>query len=155
MTNMVNIDIVIDKEYEDPKVAIYTKSRTQQVENIVHAVENASSDSYPPIYVYSEDRIEPVSQREIFRIRTEGRKIFLDTENASYQVKGTLARLLEELDSSRFFQISQSEIINLYKIRFFDISVYGTIGVEFDNGVRSWASRRYVKALKDKLKRAE
>jgi DNA-binding LytR/AlgR family response regulator len=66
-------------------------------------------------------------------------------------VRETLARLEEELDTQRFFRISQSEIINLYKVKCFDISVYGTIGVEFDNGLRTWASRRYVKALKEKL----
>ncbi|MBE5870484.1 MAG: LytTR family transcriptional regulator [Lachnospiraceae bacterium] len=151
MTEMVHIDVVIDEHYEDPLVAIHTKSRSEQVENIIHAVENAANESFPPIYVYSEERIEPVLQREIFRIRTEGRKIFLDTQDASYLVRETLARLEEELDTQRFFRISQSEIINLYKVKCFDISVYGTIGVEFDNGLRTWASRRYVKALKEKL----
>lgn len=40
MRNMVDIDIVIDDKYIDPKVTIQTKEKTKQVENIVYAIEN-------------------------------------------------------------------------------------------------------------------
>ena len=42
MKNMVDIDVIIDDSYTDPKVAIYTKSRTRQVENIISAVQDTT-----------------------------------------------------------------------------------------------------------------
>ena len=35
MKNMVDIDVIIDEKYNDPKVTIKTKARTRQVENII------------------------------------------------------------------------------------------------------------------------
>ncbi|MCR5282863.1 MAG: LytTR family transcriptional regulator DNA-binding domain-containing protein, partial [Lachnospiraceae bacterium] len=93
-----------------------------------------------------------ISQRDIYRIRTQGREVLLDTQDRSYSVRGTIAKFEMELDQERFFRISQSEIINLYKVEAFDFNVTGTVGVLFDNGVRSWVARRCVKPLRDLLK---
>ncbi|MBO4338210.1 MAG: LytTR family transcriptional regulator DNA-binding domain-containing protein [Lachnospiraceae bacterium] len=65
-----------------------------------------------------------------------------------------MAKFEDELDNERFFRISQSEIINLYKVESFDFNLAGTIGVTFDNGVKSWVARRCVKPLRDKLKKS-
>ena len=47
MKNMVEIEIVLDEQYADPHVTIRTKSNTQQVENIICAIEDASNADYP------------------------------------------------------------------------------------------------------------
>ena len=41
MKNMVEIEVVLDERYVEPKVTIKTKSNSQQVENIINAIENA------------------------------------------------------------------------------------------------------------------
>lgn len=152
MTEMVSIDVVIDEKYREPHVDIYTESRTEQVERIVYAVEHVSNEYYPPVMAKDGEKTFLISQRDVFRIRKESRQILLETEDAEHVVKSTLARLEVFLDTERFFRISQSEIINLYKVKCFDVSTYGTIEVEFDNGTKTWASRRYVKMLREKLK---
>ena len=152
MTEMVEIEIVLDDKYTDPKVKVYTKSRTKQVEDILYAIENVSVNGFPPITVQSEKTQKLISQRDIYRIRTEGREVFLDTENESFHVRGPMARLENELDRERFFRISQSEIINLYKVDQFDYNMKGTVGVTLDNGVKTWVARRCVKPLSDRLK---
>ena len=35
---MVDIEVVIDKKYIDPKVMVLTKEKNQQVENIIYAI---------------------------------------------------------------------------------------------------------------------
>lgn len=153
MKSMVEIEVVIDEKCIDPKVTIKTKANTEQVENIIYAIENASKNDFPPIVVNDYDRMVFISQRDIVRIYTEGRRIFLQTEDNTYTVKRTLAGLEEDLNPSRFLRISQSEIINLYKVKCFDIGVSGTIGVEFDCGVKSWASRSRMKQVRDILRK--
>ncbi|MBR4342593.1 MAG: LytTR family transcriptional regulator [Lachnospiraceae bacterium] len=152
MKNMVDIDVVLDDRYTDPKVTIQTKSRTQQVEKIIYAIENVSENDYPLIPVHTENGLELISQRVIVRVYTQGRKVMIQTDDNQYSVNKSLSTVEEMLNTDRFIRISQSEVVNLYKVKNFDINIIGTIGIEFENGTKSWASRSRVKAIKTKLK---
>ena len=151
MKNMVEIEIILDEQYADPHVTIRTKSNTQQVENIICAIENASNSDYPQIAALEEGKLLFISQRDIVRAHTQGRKVILQTEDATYSIRKSISGLEELLDPERFLRISQSEIINLYKVKCFDLNMAGTIGVEFDCGIKSWASRSRVKKIKEML----
>ena len=151
MKSMVDIDVVLDENYVDPKVTIRTKEKTKQIENIIYAVENASDNDFPIIPAYKDNFLEFVSQRDIIRVCIHGRKVMMETESGEYVVRRTLSGLEEILNPERFFRISQSEIVNLYKVKGFDVSVAGTIGIEFDNGTRSWVARSRVKLIKARL----
>lgn len=152
MKDMVEIEVVLDERYTDPLVTIRTKSNTQQVENIICAIEDVSHSDFPQIAAVKDDSVVFVSQRDIVRVHTEGRKLLIQTETEAYTVKRTLAGLEDVLNASRFLRISQSEIINLYKVKSFDFNIAGTIGVEFDCGIKSWVSRSRVKQIKALLK---
>lgn len=152
MKDMVEIEVVLDERYTDPHVTIRTKSNTQQVENIICAIEDVSHSDFPQIAAVKDDAVVFVSQRDIVRVHTEGRKLVIQTESEAYTVKRTLAGLEDVLNASRFLRISQSEIINLYKVKSFDFNLAGTIGVEFDCGIKSWVSRSRVKQIKALLK---
>ena len=152
MRSMVDIEVLIDKDRVDPLVKILTREKNEQVENIIDAIENVTENDFPRIPATGDEGIEFVSQREIIRVYTEGRKIFLQTEEAVFVCRKTISALEEELNPSRFIRISQSEIVNVYKVKRFDINMAGTIGVEFENGMKSWASRSCVKGIKKMLK---
>ena len=152
MKNMVQIDVVIDEEYVDPKVTIQAKEKTKQVENIIYAIENVSDNDFPIIPAMGREGMEFLSQRDIVRAFTEGRKVMIQTEEGVYTARKTLSGLEEDLNKTRFIRISQSEIINIYKVKRFDINIAGTIGIEFENGTKSWASRSCVKKIKEILK---
>ena len=152
MRNMVGIDVVIDERFVDPKVTITAREKNQQVENIICAIENVSDDDFPMICANNDKGVEFISQRDIIRAYISDRKVFIETNGGSYTVKKKLSSLEEDLNPSRFIRISQSEIINIYKVKRFDINFAGTIGVEFENGQKSWASRSCVKAIKEILK---
>ena len=132
---MVDIDVIIDDSYTDPKVAIYTKSRTRQVENIISAVENVSDN--------------------IVRVFTEGRKIVIQTDAGQYYSNKTLSGIEDVLNPDRFIRISQSEIINLYKVKCFEFNSAGTIGIELENGCKTWVARSRVKAIRELIKSQE
>ncbi|MCR5591313.1 MAG: LytTR family transcriptional regulator [Lachnospiraceae bacterium] len=153
MNNMVDIEVVIDENFDEPKVTILTKEKTKQVENIVYAIENVTENDFPIIPATGDEGIEFISQRDIVRVFTEGRKVQLQTAEGIYTVRKTLTGIEDDLNPSRFIRISQSEIINIYKVKRFDINIAGTIGVEFEDGTKSWASRSCVKAIKQKLQK--
>lgn len=56
------------------------------------------------------------------------------------------------LNEKRFIRISQSEIVNLYKVKRFEFSTVETIGIEFENGIKSWVSRSRIKKIKEMIK---
>ncbi len=152
MRSMVDIEVVLDEKYREPKVNILTSAKTELVENIIEAVENVSESGFLPILGQKGDDTELVSQRDVIRAYTDGRKIMLHTENGLYSVNKSLTAMEGMLNPKRFIRISQSEIVNLYKVKCFDVNSAGTIGIEFYNGTKSWASRSRVKAVKDLLK---
>ena len=152
MRSMVDIEVAIDEKYVDPKVTILTREKTGLVESIINAIENVSENEFPLIPAYIEGEMEFVSQRDILRVYIQDRKCILQTDEGLFSVRKNLSRLEEDLNLSRFVRISQSEIINIYKVKRFDINIAGTIGVEFENGTKTWASRSCVKTLKSLLK---
>ncbi len=153
MRNMVDIEVVLDERYKDPKVTIRTREKSQQIENIITAIEEASENEFPMILAYLGEKIELLSQRDIFRAYTQGRKVMVQTQDETFSVKKTLTALEEDLNPGRFLRISQSEIVNISKVKRFDINITGTIGIEFDNGQKSWAARSRVRAIKEMIQK--
>ncbi len=152
MSNAVDIEFVVDEKYDDPNVTIRAKKKTSLVDNIIQAVENVSEKSYARIPAHEGEEVRLVSQRDIIRAYSHDHKVVIQTETDSYIVKNTLIALEEILDPERFIRISHSEIINFYKVKGFDINIKGSIGIQFDNGIKSWVSRRYLKKIRDVLK---
>ena len=153
MKDVVDIHVILNEKYINPKVDIHTKERTAQVESIIYAIEKASENDFPMILGYDEKQAQLLSQRDIIRAYTEHRKVYIQTEQGLYLSKKPLAVLECELNEERFVRISQSEIINLYKVKCLDMAVSGTIGIEFDNGTKSWVARSRMKAIRALLKK--
>ena len=149
MNNMVDIDVIIDEKYIEPKVNILTKSKTKQVESIINSIENAQENEYPYLTGYIDGKAEFISQRDIVRVYIENRKIIIETAEKLYYTKKNLTMLESILNPSRFVRISQSEIINLYKVIHFEFNIAGTIGVKMENSKKTWVARSRVKSIKN------
>ncbi|MBQ3903904.1 MAG: LytTR family transcriptional regulator DNA-binding domain-containing protein [Eubacterium sp.] len=155
MADNADVELILDETCAEPKVTIRAKEKTALIENLIEEIEKTVSAEPSGVPAYSDGKLELVPQRDIMRIRTEGRQVVLDTEERYYIIKQTLTRIEEKLSRDRFIRISQSEIVNIYKVKQFDVSLSGTIGIEFKNGVKTYASRRYIKAIKSFLKSKE
>ena len=152
MKNTVDIEVVIDEESTDPKVKIFAKEKTRQVENIINAIENVTDSEFPLIPAMLGEELEFLPQKDIVRAYTDGRKVSIQTADSVYVYRKNLSVLEEDLNPTRFIRISQSELINIYKVKKFDINVSGKISVEFEDGSRTWASRSCVKAIREFLR---
>ena len=149
---MKDINIVIDKKYSEPEITIRTNKKTKEIDNIIEAIKKIDNNESLFISAYSKGKLERIPLNDIIRIRRYDRQVILETEQNSFVLKKTLTKLEEELDNKKFIRISQSEIINAYRVKSMDISVAGTIIIEFDNGIKSYVSRRYVKYVKEFFK---
>jgi len=149
MNNIIDIEVIIDEEYIDPKVTIETNAKNTYVESIVDAIENVAENEYPILAGYVDNNAYFIFQRDIIRAHIESRKVILETEEGTYNVRKSLVALENILNPTRFVRISQSEIINIYKVERFEFDIAGTIGVVFENGEKTWVSRSRVSNLKD------
>ena len=152
---MLDIKLIIDQEW--PKLTVYIKNneRNEDVEALIAAVQAFSDRKIPLIPAYFRESLVMLPQRQIIRFYIHNRKLMVQTAERLYEVKKPLREVEEILDENRFVRISQSETINLRRVKSFDFSTVGTIGVELENGETTWVARRRVKDVKEALARRD
>ncbi len=151
MSDLLDLKLIIDKECQKLTVTIRNNERNEDVEGIIAAVQSYEDRKVPMIPAYFKDSMVMLPQRQIIRLFVSGRKVMVQTSERTYEVKRPLREIEAMLDSSLFVRISQSETINIRKMKNFDFSAVGTIGVVLENGERTWVARRRVKNVKDAL----
>ena len=151
ISDYIDVKLIIDKNW--PKLTVYIKNneRNEDVEALIDAILSFSDKKNSMIQAYFRESMVMLPQRGIIRIFVENRKTMVETSERIYEVRTTLKNLEEKLDSKKFVRISQSETINLLRVKNFDFSISGTIGVELENGKNTWVSRRRVKDVKAAL----
>ncbi|MDE6406900.1 MAG: LytTR family transcriptional regulator [Lachnospiraceae bacterium] len=141
----MQIEIKIDSACTEPKIIIQTAAITEEVNTLMQRL----SEHTPPLLTgIKDDKTEIISQKDLFRIYAAGGKVFAVTDKGEYLLRLRLYEAAERLNPSHFVRISNSEIINLNKVKNFDLSFSGTIYVELTNGTTTYVSRRYVSKIK-------
>lgn len=144
----MQIEIKIDDSCKEPKIIVVTKEMTEEINLLLKRL---SEDTPQIIAGFSGDAVTILEQEEIINIYAEAGKIIAVTSKGEYNVRLRLYELEERLDKSCFVRISNSEIINLRKVKGFDLSFSGTICVKLSNGSSTYVSRRYVSKIKQVL----
>lgn len=146
----MKLHINIDKSITESEILITTDQMTEEVNRIVDFI-NRTQESGAMLSGIRNGRVELLDQEKLIRIYAENGKVYARTDRDSYQLKLRLYELEERLDSSLFVRISNSEIVNLKKVKSLDLSFTGTICMELTNGEVSYVSRRYVARIKKLL----
>ncbi len=146
----MKLHINIDKSVGEPEILITTNQMTEEVNRIVDFI-NRTQESGAMLSGIRDGRIELLDQEKLIRIYAENGKVCARTDKDSYQLRFRLYEAEERLDSSLFVRISNSEIVNLKKVKSLDLSFAGTICMELSNGEVSYVSRRYVARIKKLL----
>ena len=144
----VQVEVKIDKNAAEPKVIILTDRMTEEVQSIVQTL----SESEPKLIAgFREDTVTVLDERDILKIYAAGGKVYAVLPSGEYTLRLRLYEIEERLKPQHFVRISNSEIINLKKVKSFDLSFTGTICVILSDGSKTYASRRYVSKLKEVL----
>ena len=145
----VQVEINIDSSVTEPKVIILTDRMTEEINDLVRRISKPETQM---IAGFRDDTVTLLDQETILRIYAANGKVFAVTGNGEYLVRQRLYELEAQLRQDRFVRISNSEIINLKKVRHFDLSFSGTICVSLSDGTVTYVSRRYVSKIRDLLK---
>ncbi|MCI8326451.1 MAG: LytTR family transcriptional regulator [Lachnospiraceae bacterium] len=144
----MQIEIKIDSLCTEPRIIIITDKMTEEIN---HMLKKLSKDTPQIIAGFKDDKFEMLKQEEVIHIYANSGKVFAVTENGRYVIRSRLYELEEQLDESKFVRISNSEIINLERVKNFDLSITGTICVKLSNDTVTYVSRRYVTKIKKLL----
>lgn len=144
----MQIEVRIDEKYTEPKIIIVTDKMTDEV----HAIVKRLSDKQPQVVAgFQEDTVKLLEPSEIYRIFSASGKVLAETADGEYVLRLRLYEVEQRLDSREFVRISNSDIINLKKVRSFDLSFSGTICITLSNGTVAYVSRRSVAKIKQIL----
>lgn len=144
----MDIRIEIDPQQREPVVTIRCAEVTEEIQTLVRHIKGSTRAGLTGFQGSTAQILDPT---DIIRIATEGRKVLAYAESGTYELRMRLYQALDRLDGSSFVRISQSEIINLQKVRHFDLSMSGIIRVVFTNGSSSFVARRYLDAIRHML----
>jgi DNA-binding LytR/AlgR family response regulator len=144
----VQVEVRLDSTVTEPKVVILTDQMTEEVNAILRML---SESEQKLIAGFRDDTAAVLDEKDILRIYAANGKVFAVLPSGEYTLRMRLYEAEERLKQHNFIRISNSEIINLKKVRNFDLSFIGTVCVVLSDGSKTYASRRYVTRLKGVL----
>ena len=144
----MQIEIKMDDNYKEPKIIIMTDKMTDEVNDIVKKL----SDEQPQLIAgFKDDSVQVIEPSSIYRVYAQSGKVFAETNKGNYLLRLRLYEAEERLEKLSFVRISNSDIINLKKVKSFDLSFAGTICITLSNGTVTYVSRRTVSKIKKLL----
>ncbi len=144
----MQIEIKIDEKCKEPKIIVVTDKMTDEINAVIQRL----ADEQPQVLAgFREDTVEVLEPSCIYRVFAASGKVFAETDRGEYTLRLRLYEAEQRLDSRFFVRISNSDIINLKKVRSFDLSLAGTICITLSNGTVTYVSRRSVAKIKQLL----
>lgn len=141
----MDTEIRIDPKQKIPKAVIITSEITDEVNEAVRKLSEKGSRIITGVRDGITQIIEP---EQLYRIYSGGGKVMAVTDEGEFILKSRLYEMEEMLDGIKFVRISNSELINLKKVKGFDLSFTGTICVRMKDNSVTYVSRRYVAKIK-------
>lgn len=146
----MKVEIRIVPERNEPTVVIEVPSTDDQREELAAYIRAWTPRT---LTLWQGDTAVRRSSSDILRFYAEDKGVFAQLSDGQIcTVRSRLYELEEQLDAHTFVRISHSEIVNLRQVTALDLSLSGTIKMTLAGGIAvSYASRRYVKKLKQAL----
>lgn len=141
-------EIQIDPSYQEPKVVILTAEITEDINALAKKLMEISPSV---LSGFKDEKIEILEPNDLLRIYASAGKVIAVTGHGEYTLRLRLYEVEERLKSDIFVRISNSEIINLKKVKNFDLSIAGTISIKMSDGTISYVSRRFVTKIRKLL----
>ena len=139
----------IDPSLRRTQVVVCAPANTPEVQALVQRLSTEGAASTFTAFREGQALLLPLG--DILRFFADGKGVSCQTAGGVYAVRQRLYELEETLGGFGFVRISNSEIVNLKKVRGFDLSFAGTICVSLSDGSVTYVSRRYVSKIKQVL----
>ena len=147
----MKVGINIDRSVEEVEVLITAQEQSRTVNALYEHIVEFDKKSLETLTAYRDDIAKIVNMTDVFRIYTGNQKVYIQTHQGEYAIRYRLYELEAALDKKQFLRISNSEIINVKKIRDIDLSLIGRICIRFEDNTQTYVLRRYIPKIKKSL----
>lgn len=147
----MKVGINIDRSVEEVEVLITAQEQSRTVNALYEHIVEFDKKSLETLTAYRDDIAKIVNVTDVFRIYMGNQKVYIQTHQGEYAIRYRLYELEAALDKKQFLRISNSEIINVKKIRDIDLSIIGRICIRFEDNTQTYVSRRYIPKIKKSL----
>ena len=147
----MKVGINIDRSVEEVEVLITAQEQSRTVNALYKHIVEFDKKSLETLTAYKDDIAKIVNVADVFRIYTGNQKVYIQTHQGEYAIRYRLYELEAALDKKQFLRISNSEIVNIKKIRDIDLSIIGWICIRFEDNTQTYVSRRYIPKIKKSL----
>ena len=130
------------------RILVEARERTAEVEDVIRRLQDPVR-----IPAYGNRGEVLLEAHEIIRFYTQQRRVLVDSDRGTYNLRARIYELEEMLDPDAFVRISNSEIVSRQRILHLDYSLAGTIRVSLKGGIVSYVSRRYVSRIRKLFER--
>ena len=144
----MKVEVHIDSHFQEEAVTITAPTLSTRVEQVRDFVEML--DQKERLRAKKDGETYLVETRLFHRFYIENRQVVGETKDDHFILTGPLYQVSEDLPSY-FLKISQSEIINTKEIDHLHFTTSGSVQIYLKNGSLAYSSRRYLKAIKEKL----
>lgn len=148
---MKNVEALFDKNpnLKNVIITISASEMDDQVKYLIELVKNSGGNDF---YVQDEfGRQCRITEDKIIRIEVDNKSVAIHTGDGVFSLRKSLQEIESMLHSRMFLKISRFEIINLQKVSNFDFTIAGTLRIEFEDGSFTWASRRFIPLIRQRL----
>ena len=132
------------------QVLFQASSADAQVEELMDRVREPFVGSLAVVDPTGSTVLLPLER--IASISSNNKRLKVVADDETYWLKASLQEMERLLAPNMFLRISRYEIVNLRKVHRFDFTMSGTLRIEFDHGAETWASRRYIPTIRQRLK---
>lgn len=152
----INIDTKISSDYKSDEinVIIQTPKMCQEVETIIKKIQD-TSNNIKTVVGRVNNNVMIVKTLDIIKFYSNGQDNYFSTVNNEYVIKKKMYELEEELDKTKFIRVSNSCIINLDFVKYFDLGITGNITVVLKDNSKENVSKRRISYINKILKGGE
>ena len=148
---MKALNIRFEQDPDLEGIEVIVRASAQDVE-VSALMERLASETAKGITVTEEKgRLRTLSEDEIILVSMDGKQVKVITADGQWYLRQTLQRVEEQLVSRRFIRISRYELVNLNKVTRYDFTISGTLRLELEGGMETWASRRCIPEIRRRL----
>lgn len=137
-----------DKKEKNIEITIRADEKDIQVETLIESLTERKPVKLTVLDGESCSCV--IEEKDIVFVSADGKKVIITAKSGVYYAKNSL-RSIEELLSRDFLRVSRFELVNLKMVRKYDFTIGGTLRIEFNNGMETWASRRYIPIIRERL----
>lgn len=149
---LFNIKTDISDKYNDEiNIIIQTNQITNDVQQIINSIEKIDT-SFKKIIGIQNNNIFIININDIICFYSENKSNYCKTNKGIFKIKQPLYELEYTLPFSDFIRISNSTIININCVDFFNTDITGSIKVQFKDGSVEYISRRRISKVMKMLK---